>query len=134
MPNRYSVDTHALVWHLEGNPRLSADAHTAIADPASVLFLPIIALVEAAWLVERGRTTIPGVADLLFQVDTEPRLTVVPLDRGSFDQATRLTALTDMHDRLIVAATLHLATLGDPVTLITQDRMIRDSGLVPTLW
>lgn len=134
MPDRYSLDTHALVWHLEGNPRLSPTVQVAIDDPGSVLFLPIIALVEASWIVERGRTRIASVADLLYHVDTEPRLTVVPLDRDTFNLALGLTALGDMHDRLIVAATLGLTATGGSTTLITRDQMIQNSGLVSTLW
>jgi PIN domain nuclease of toxin-antitoxin system len=48
MAHKYVLDTHALVWHLEGNPRLGPQAKKAIEDPLSNLVLPIIALAEAA--------------------------------------------------------------------------------------
>jgi PIN domain nuclease of toxin-antitoxin system len=48
MAHKYVLDSHALVWHLEGNPRLGPQAKKVIDDPASNLVLPIIALAEAA--------------------------------------------------------------------------------------
>jgi PIN domain nuclease of toxin-antitoxin system len=41
MANEFVLDTHALVWFLEGNARLGNDARAAMQDPATVLFLPI---------------------------------------------------------------------------------------------
>jgi PIN domain nuclease of toxin-antitoxin system len=32
---KYVVDTHALIWFLEGNPRLGAAAKTVLMDPVS---------------------------------------------------------------------------------------------------
>ena len=48
MAHKYVLDTHVLVWHLEGNPRLGVKAKEIIEDPLSRLVLPIIALAEAA--------------------------------------------------------------------------------------
>ncbi len=59
MAYKYVLDTHALVWYLEGNPRLGQDAETVLDDLGSELVLPIIALAEAAFIIERGRTSIP---------------------------------------------------------------------------
>ncbi len=50
MEHKYILDTHALVWYLEGNPRLSKHAKTIIDQPESTMVLPIIALAEAAFI------------------------------------------------------------------------------------
>ena len=71
MPTDYVIDTHALIWNLEGNPRLGTNAKAILADPNSALFLPIIALAEACWIVESGKTSIASVVDLLTAVDAE---------------------------------------------------------------
>jgi PIN domain nuclease of toxin-antitoxin system len=91
MANEHVVDAHALVWFLEGNPRLSARARAVMQDPASVLFLPVIALAEACWAVESGRTSIPSVAALLADVDADPRVVLVPLDRTILNISLTLT-------------------------------------------
>lgn len=64
MALKYVLDTHPLVWYLEGNPRLSPKAKAAIDDQGSDQVLPIIALAEATFFVERGRTGIPSASDL----------------------------------------------------------------------
>ena len=49
MADKYVLDTHALIWYLEGNPKLSSRAKGIIDDPDNSLILPIIALAEAVW-------------------------------------------------------------------------------------
>jgi PIN domain nuclease of toxin-antitoxin system len=71
---RYVVDTHTLVWFLEGNSRLGTNAKTILANPDSQLILPAIALAEAVWIVDRGRTSIPSVTDLFDAVNSDPRI------------------------------------------------------------
>jgi len=134
MPSEYALDAHALVWFLEGNPRLGPNARAAMQDPASVLFLPIIALAEACWVVDKGRTAIPAVSSLLADVDADPRIVLVPLDRAILDISLTLVPITEMHDRQIAATALQLARPGSPVSLLTCDANITASGLVPIVW
>jgi len=79
MATKSIVDTHSLVWHLEGKPTLGKKAKAVIDSPQSELVLPIIALAEAVFIVEKGRTSIPSVADLLNDVFNDPRIEVYPL-------------------------------------------------------
>ena len=48
----YIVDTHALIWYLEGNPRLGSKAKSIMEDDTKEFVLPIIALAEAIFIVE----------------------------------------------------------------------------------
>lgn len=56
---KYIVDTHALIWFLEGNLRLGINAKTILANSNSSLVLSAIVLAEAVWIVDRGKTSIP---------------------------------------------------------------------------
>src|SRR5437588_6235217 len=112
MANEYVLDVHALIWFVGHNPRLGHHARAAMQGPASVLYLPVIALAEACWVVERGRTSIPSVASLLADIDADPRLVLVPLDRAILDISLTLAPITEMHDRQIAATALHLARAG----------------------
>lgn len=134
MANRYVIDAHALIWYVEDNPALGVNAGHVLDNPLSELFLPVIALAEACWAVERGRCRIPTVADLLSDVDADSRITLVSLDRPILALSLTLTAIGEMHDRQIAATALHLASTGDPVILLTRDANISASGLVPVLW
>ena len=103
-------------------------------DAASLLLLPAIALAEACWVVEHGRTKIPAVAALLTDIDADPRIDLVPLDRGILDQCVNLTAIGEMHDRQIVATALCVADQGETVPVVTRDSSITSSGVVAVVW
>lgn len=44
---KYVIDTHALIWFLEGNPRLSINAKAILSHPDSQLIIPATTLAEA---------------------------------------------------------------------------------------
>lgn len=132
-PN-YVLDTHALLWLLTADRRLSERAREAMSDGSARLLLPLIALAEACWLVEHGRSPLLTVPGLLADVDRDPRLTVVPVTRETLQRSLPLTAIREMHDRLIVATALTLSDTGTPAVLVTRDQDITGSGLVPVLW
>lgn len=131
---KYILDTHALVWFLEGNPRLGAGAKAVLEDETSELILPMIALAEACWIIEHGRTSIPKVADFLATIDDDPRIQVVPLDRSILDKTLDITVITEMHDRQIIATALNIADSGENVIVLTKDNNIQLSELVPIVW
>ena len=134
MATKSIVDTHALVWHLEGNRALGKQAKVIIDEPHSELILPIIALAEAAYIVEKGRTNIPSVSDLLNDVFNDPRIEVYPLTFEILQTSLNLTAIPEMHDRLIVATGTYLQNLGETVEIITKDNEIILAGLLPVAW
>jgi PIN domain nuclease of toxin-antitoxin system len=131
---KHVVDTHALVWHLEGNRRLGANAKVVMSDPACELVLPIIALAEACWMVEHGKSTIPTVPDLIAAVDADPRLALVPLSREILERSLALTTIDEMHDRQIVASALVIKDSGAVIAMLTRDPVIQASGLVSVIW
>jgi PIN domain nuclease of toxin-antitoxin system len=135
MADRNVLDTHALVWFLVGSPKLGANARAILEDPGASLCLPLIALAEACWMVEKGRTpTIPSVSALLAAVDADQRLALAPLDRAILDLSLTLTAVPEMHDRLIVATALCQAESGISVALLTRDASITACGPVAIVW
>lgn len=115
MATRYVVDTHALIWFLEGNQRLGKDAKAVLEDANSELIVPLIALAEACWIIEHGRTSIP-------------------IDRSVLDKTLDMTAIEEMHDRQIVATALVIMDEGENVDVLTKDANIRRSGLVSIIW
>lgn len=134
MAHRFVIDTHALVWFLENNPRLGSQADAVLQDPRSSLVLPLIALAEGFWLVEHGRSSIPTGNHLLSEVDGDPRIAIAELRRPIFDRSLMLTSIPELHDRFIVATALELADQGDNVSLLTRDSTMHNSNLVPVVW
>jgi len=134
MATKYIVDTHALVWHLEGNPALGQKAANILSSPTSELVLPTIALAEAAYIVDKGRTSIPTVTDLLNDVLADARIDIYPLTIDVLNQSIGLTSVPEMHDRLIVATGVFLESLGDDIKILTKDNSIVLSAVLPIIW
>jgi PIN domain nuclease of toxin-antitoxin system len=80
---KYVLDTHALIWFLEGNSRLGTNAKAILSAPDSQLVIPATTLAEAVWIVERGRTSIPAPKDVISVVEADPRVVIYPLDQES---------------------------------------------------
>lgn len=135
MPNLYVVDTHTLLWFLDNYKKLGASAANILADPNVLLILPAIALSEALFVIEKGRTpfTITE-TDLLQAVENDPRFVVTPLDEAVIQQTLQCKVVPEMHDRQIVATALLAQTNGNLVAILTRDESIQNCGLVQTIW
>jgi PIN domain nuclease of toxin-antitoxin system len=134
MATRYILDTHALIWHLEGNKLLGKNAKTIINSPTSQLVLPVIALAEAAFVVEKGRTSIPQVADLINDVRADLRIEIYPLTEAVLSESLTLTAIPEIHDRLIAATGLYLKNQGESVEILTKDNEIILASVLQVTW
>ncbi|TVP59337.1 MAG: PIN domain-containing protein [Nodularia sp. (in: Bacteria)] len=131
---KYVIDTHALIWFLEGNSLLSTKAKFILSQPDSQLIIPATTLAKAVWIVERGRTSIPDPKDVISVVDADPRVVIYPLDKEVIQMTMSLSVIQEMHDRQIVATALVLASKGEVVQLLTCDKNITESGLIAIVW
>lgn len=128
------LDTHVLIWWLEGHERLP-NAHARIIDDAVAdggpLYLSAISLWEVATLVSLGRIQlIRPVREWLEMASSPPLVRLAPLTPTV---AAEVAALPDSFhrdpgDRIIVATARVLGA-----TVLTCDRRIIDSGLVATV-
>jgi PIN domain nuclease of toxin-antitoxin system len=100
---KYVLDTHALIWFIEGNSRLGQNAFAVLSNASSVLMLPAIALAEAVWIIDHGKTSIPSAEMFLNAIDRDSRITIYPLDRAVINATLTLSEIHEMHDRQIVA-------------------------------
>lgn len=128
------LDTHAAIWYLAGDPRLSPHALRTIREAASQAkrcFVPSICLVEATYLVEKNRISAPDFDSLRDALSFGTgNLIIAPLD-FTVCQAIRLiprAEVPDLPDRVIAATAI---ALGLP--LITRDGKIRATG-IETIW
>jgi PIN domain nuclease of toxin-antitoxin system len=125
-----AADTHAALWYLEDDRRLTSAAAAAL-DGADRILLPSVCLVEITYLVEKGRldaAVLPRVFAELDRLDTT--LALAPLDLGvvlALPDIPRLH-VPDLPDRVIAATARHYS-----VPLVTRDGAIRASG-VETVW
>jgi PIN domain nuclease of toxin-antitoxin system len=131
---QYVIDTHALIWFFEDDSRLSSAVKAVLLNPDSQLILPAIALAEAVWIIDRGKTGIPDLAYVFDAVLNDPRITVYPLNPAVIRETFHLDVINEMHDRQIVATALVIQKQGQNVKLMTCDRNITQSAVINVLW
>jgi PIN domain nuclease of toxin-antitoxin system len=133
MASKYVLDAHTVIWYLEGNARLGANAKVVLDNSSSEMILPIIALCEAAHVIGKGRTKIKTAKEFLDRIELDPRFEIASLTNEVLKESLPLQ-IPEMHDRLIVATALHEQNLGHQVSLVTCDASITSAGLVPIVW
>jgi predicted nucleic acid-binding protein len=117
------------------DPRLGALAGEILDDPDSSLLIPSIALSEALFILERKPSLYKLTeADLLEKIRGDQRMEIVALDWGVVLKTQSCRAITEMHDRQIVATALVAQDAGVDVAILTRDGNITDAGLVPVVW
>lgn len=104
---RYMLDTHTLVWFLEGNPALSKEARTVIEEPKNQKYVSIASIWEIAIKVSLDKLKlIKSLEDLLCDL-SNTEITILPI---RLPHALRVSKLEFFHrdpfDRLIIAQSI----------------------------
>jgi len=128
------ADTHAALWYLFGDSRLSLPAKRFVdqaADSGRKVVLSVISLAEILYLIEKGRLP------FLAYVKLREALGIVsyvideaPLTTGIVEAMREVsrTEVPDMPDRIIAATALYFG-----VPIISRDEHIRAAKL-QTIW
>ena len=67
-----------------------------LGNPESSLVFPAIALAEAVWIIDHGRTSIPSSTVLLDSINTDSRIKVYPLDRTVVEKTILISAINEI--------------------------------------
>ena len=121
----FVTDTHALVWHMTSDPRLSAKAKEAFQKVDHLqdhIFIPCIVFFELLYLIEKKKI----VADFygfLRMVSSSKNYRIEPLCLPVIEKSRRIPRerVADPWDRLIAATSIHL-----DLPLITRDEALRE--------
>jgi PIN domain nuclease of toxin-antitoxin system len=128
------ADTHALIWYLGADTRLSVAALEFIENVAKrgdQIAISAISLIEMVYLLEKGRIPSQRFSQIASELEHPNSLFVeVPIDLAVARALTRVDVfqIPDMPDRIIAATAVHLQ-----VPLISRDRKIQLSP-IETLW
>lgn len=129
-----AADTHAVIWYIFNDSRLSTIARAFLDDAATAgnqVGLSSITLAEIVYLIEKGRIPDETLTRLLSALDSSDSvLAEVPFDRHIAEALTRVerTSVPDLPDRIVAATALYLG-----VPLISRDREIQLAD-VETIW
>ena len=116
------LDTHAFLWWIEDNPRLSTPARTAIADPDAGVYLSAASGWEIAIKAGLGRLTLPDNLSAFMSEQLEKNdFQVLPVRLAHALDVRDLPNLhRDPFDRMLVA---QCRTEG--LALVTGDKAFR---------
>jgi PIN domain nuclease of toxin-antitoxin system len=111
------LDTHALIWALEDNPRLSPEARAAVEDTGNTVLASAVSAWEISIKKALGRLDAPDdLADAVEAAGFTKRVI-------TFADARRLAALPDHHrdpfDRMLIAQALE-----DGAPIVSCDPLI----------
>lgn len=131
---RAVADTHAVIWYIFADKRLSEIARIKIeeivANGDRVAFSSIT-LAEIVYLSEKGRIPSSTFNRVLQALDKKNAVLIeVPFNRYIAETLTQIerTQIPDLPDRIIAATALYLS-----VPVISRDSKIKLSS-VPTIW
>ena len=128
--SNFITDTHALIWYLVGSSRLGSEARAhfdSAVEGESQIFIPAIVVAELIMFGEKHKTIAP---DKIFtKLRETPGFEFLPLLPETAEAIQPLTALSDIHDRLIVAE-----AMAQNMPLLSFDRSITKSKLVKVIW
>ncbi len=128
------ADTHAIIWFLADEPRLSQSARNfmdAAAHSGKLIGISSITLVEIIYLLERNRfpaTMLERLVEVLSGPDSPFEEIPVDLNVALAMRKVSSKQIPDLPDRIIAATALH-----HQVPLISRDAKIQASDL-ETLW
>ncbi len=135
--NRYSMsdifvtDTHALLWYLTEDEKLSKIAQGVFekADRGEVdIVIPTTVLAEALFITEKHRVDIEFM-DIIENIQNSSNYLLHPLDLDIVMKCHELKKIPELHDRIITATAILL-----DAKLITKDTKIKVSKEVEVVW
>ena len=130
-PDPFVVDTHILWWYLKSPHRLSATVAAILQSAAmgnAVIVVPAIVAAEFYFLSVKENLPTPPNA-LLQDLASVLSIELSDLGIGQLALLERLPEIPDIHDRLIAAEALYRKA-----PLLTQDRLLRASTQLETVW
>ena len=127
------VDSHSMIWFLQGHPKLSSAAFAALEDEGSLLLVPAICLCEIYATLRKGKYSL-RYEHVREAVERSGRIEIVPIDYEITTASLSLSQLDGIHDQLIVATALQLLRDRPTLRVVTADAKILASNLVPILW
>ena len=129
------ADTHAVIWYLSKNKRLSRKARTIFQQAQAGyghVVVPSIVLVETIFLAQRMRVE-EDITKILLALTEDPAdgIYIYPLDKAVVQALSHFgpVAIPELADRIIAATALCL-----DLPLLTIDSTIQESSLVKTVW
>jgi PIN domain nuclease of toxin-antitoxin system len=123
---RFLLDTHIFIWWSENSPKLPANAHAAISDPTSELFVSTASIWEIVIKTQLGKLSFPApLEQTIPQTLFHYKMTLLPMQLTHLFRFHQLPLHhRDLFDRMLVAQ-----ALVESLTLVTVDKPLHAYGV-----
>jgi PIN domain nuclease of toxin-antitoxin system len=126
---RYLVDSHAFIWYLESNSKLSLNARMILEDGNNQCFVSVASLWEMAIKIALGRLELQTDFDRIKDLITTFSFEILPIQFEHLKVTTQLPFHHhDPFDRILIAQ-----SQVEELILITKDEKIKPYK-IETLW
>lgn len=123
------LDTHSLIWFLNGDDKLSEKAKSAIEEPSNSKIVSIASIWEIAIKISIDRFRFPKGFKYFLDMVEDNGFEILPI---TFEHAVKLSTLEFIHrdpfDRLLIAQ-----SMADSLTIVTKDDYIKQYQ-IHTIW
>jgi PIN domain nuclease of toxin-antitoxin system len=123
------LDTHTLIWFLNGDNKLSDKVKTAIEDPNNVKVVSIASIWEIAIKISLDKFRFPKGFNSFLQLIEESGFDILPI---TFEHSIVLSTLKFIHrdpfDRMLIAQ-----CMADDFVIATKDDNIKRYS-IKTIW
>lgn len=123
----YVIDTHVLIWYFTGSHRLHKklkDKIDTARKQGGCILVPTIVLAESLDIAEKYKVQF-DFREMYRLLKEDQGFEIVGFGTEIFDEAVKLKAINEIHDR-IISATANFYK----VAILTKDRIISESGEV----
>jgi PIN domain nuclease of toxin-antitoxin system len=127
----YVVDTHALIWYLLNDKKLSSTAKSifqAAEQNQTILVISAIVLAELYYSNVKNKW-FPDFMTLYEDLISKPFIQFMPFDHTHIPYFLHDRVIPEMHDRIIAGVARRLNA-----PLITSDPLITNARIVTTVW
>lgn len=130
---RLLLDTHALIWFIEGDNSLSYVSLTFIEDPENRIFVSMTTFYEMAIKLKLGKLDLTTSLEDFYQKTIAQKITVLPISENhvfEYQNVPFITEHKDPFDRIIIATAMY-----EKLDIITIDEKFQNyKSLVNIIW
>jgi PIN domain nuclease of toxin-antitoxin system len=113
----FLLDTHVLLWFIQGDPQLSNRARDIITTDTNQLYLSVASLWEITIKLNIGKLTIGHTIDEIYKLLKQLNIEVLPIVQSDLEQYLTLPLHhRDPFDRLLIAQ-----AIAQELTLVSAD-------------
>ncbi|TAG22315.1 MAG: type II toxin-antitoxin system VapC family toxin [Cytophagia bacterium] len=130
---RYLLDTHALLWFLEGSNQLSSRAKILIEDTENEIFVSIASFFEIAVKVRVNKIQLSKALQDIYEDTLTAQIRILPISQVHifvYQDIPLLETHRDPFDRLLIATALQ-----EKLPIITIDNQFKNyPNLISVVW